>query len=56
MNSKGHKHKNQSHVHSYFWTTGPGKTQCGKTGAANEDFINSSENDIFTMKYSADKF
>ena len=34
----------------------PNKTQCGKTGAANEGFIISLENDIFTRKYSADKF
>lgn len=33
-------HKNQSHQHSYFWTIVPGKTQCGKTGATNEGFIN----------------
>ena len=38
-NSKEHKHKNQSHVHTYFWTIVPGKTQCGKTGATYEGFI-----------------
>ena len=39
VNSKGHKHKNQSHVNNFFWTIFPGKTQCGKTGATDEGFI-----------------
>ena len=33
-------HKNQTHQHIYFWTIVPGKTQCGKTGAVEEGFIN----------------
>ena len=36
-----YKHKNQSQQHGYFWTIVLEKTQCEKTGAADEDiFIN----------------
>jgi len=31
--------KSHTNWHFYFWTIVPEKTQCGKIGATNEDFI-----------------
>ena len=36
----------QPNEHSYFWTIIPGKTQCGKTDAADEGLYLSSEMEI----------
>ena len=55
VNSKGHKHKNQSHVHNCFWTIVRGKTQCEKTGAADEGFIKFFSKWIFTRNILANR-